>query len=133
MCGLPVWLVIAKWYCSFTYLIQLRACQLSCSSQPVLTLWPRRTGNFLNGSVVGKAGFRYPQHNGLVFETQFWPNFVNTPAFPQCVLRPGQTYRNLWSLRFFNATGAAAPAGAPEQAPAAAAAPSPEPGQNPTA
>ena len=74
--------------------------------------------------MAGKAGFRYPQHGGLVFETQDWPNFVNTPAFPQCVLRPGQTYRNLWTLRFFNATSrAAAPAAAPDQAPALAAAP----------
>ena len=94
---------------------------------------PRCTGNFLKGSVVGKAGFRYQQHGGLVFETQFWPNFVNTPAFPQCVLRPGQTYRNLWSLRFFNATSAAGPAAAPDLAPAAAAAPGPDPAKMPTA
>lgn len=95
---------------------------------------PRCAGNFLNGSVVGKAGFRYPQHGGLVFETQFWPNFVNTPAFPQCVLRPGQTYRNLWTLRFFNATSStAAPAAAPNQAPAPAAAPAPGPGRLPAA
>ena len=54
-------------------LVRLHGCQvfISCA------------GNFLNGSVVGKAGFRYPERGGLVFETQNWPNFVNTPAFPQ--------------------------------------------------
>jgi len=48
------------------------------------------------------------------------------------ILHAGQTYRNLWTLRFFNATLAAAPAPAstaeaPAAAPAAAPAPHPNP------
>ncbi|MBL8550455.1 MAG: galactose mutarotase [Hyphomonadaceae bacterium] len=50
------------------------------------------SGNFLDGSIVGKAGRRYALRSGLCLETQHYPNSPNRPDFPSTVLRPGQTY-----------------------------------------
>ena len=53
------------------------------------------TGNFLNGSVVGKEGRPYAKHAGVCLETQVFPNSPNQESFPNCVLRPGETYRHV--------------------------------------
>jgi aldose 1-epimerase len=58
------------------------------------------TGNFLDGSFVGKAGARYARHTGFCLETQHFPDAPNQPAFPSVVLRPDQTYRTSTSYRF---------------------------------
>lgn len=50
------------------------------------------SGNFLDGSVVGKAGRRYQHRAGFCLETQHFPDSPNHAAFPSTVLRPGQTY-----------------------------------------
>jgi len=68
------------------------------SDQPGVQLY---TGNFLNGSVVGKRGRRYQQHTGLCLETQRFPNAVNVPAWrEQVVLEPGQVYAHHMIYRF---------------------------------
>jgi aldose 1-epimerase len=52
------------------------------------------TGNFLDGSLTGKAA-TYVQNAALCLETQKFPNAINVPAWrDQVVLRPGQTYRH---------------------------------------
>ena len=51
------------------------------------------TGNFLDGSVVGKGGKAYERRSGFCLETQHFPDSPNQPSFPSTVLRPGQTYR----------------------------------------
>ena len=38
--------------------------------------------------------------------TQGWPDAANLYWFPQCVLRPGQTYRQRTVWRFYTADGA---------------------------
>jgi aldose 1-epimerase len=48
-------------------------------------------GNFLKG-VKGKGGKPYNLRSGFCLETQHYPNSVNTPSFPNTVLKPGQTY-----------------------------------------
>ena len=58
------------------------------------------SGNFLDGSFVGKAGARYARHTGFCLETQHFPDAPNQPAFPSVVLRPDQTYRTSTSYRF---------------------------------
>ena len=58
------------------------------------------SGNFLNGSLIGKGGFRYPQHAAICLETQGFPNAINTPSFPSMVLRPGQAYRHVVQYKF---------------------------------
>jgi aldose 1-epimerase len=50
-------------------------------------------GNFLNGA-KGKGGATYAHRSGFCLETQHYPNSVNTPSFPNTVLRPGATYKH---------------------------------------
>lgn len=52
------------------------------------------SGNFLDGTLVGKYGVRYHNHAGLCLETQHFPDSPNQPQFPSAVLGPGQTYRS---------------------------------------
>jgi aldose 1-epimerase len=59
------------------------------------------SGNFLDGSLLGKGGQRYAQHAGLCLETQAFPNAINVPAWQgQVILRPGQVYRHRMLHRF---------------------------------
>jgi aldose 1-epimerase len=58
------------------------------------------SGNFLDGSIVGKSGTRYEKHAGLCLETQHYPDSPNHPEFPSTVLRPGQTFRSTTILKF---------------------------------
>jgi aldose 1-epimerase len=58
------------------------------------------TGNFLDGSVVGKGGVRYGHRAGLCLETQHFPDSPHHPGFPSTVLRPGQLYRTRTVYRF---------------------------------
>jgi aldose 1-epimerase len=50
------------------------------------------TGNFLDGSVVGKGGMKYEKRFGFCLETQHFPDSPNKPEFPSVVLKPGETY-----------------------------------------
>ncbi|MBR1782614.1 MAG: galactose mutarotase [Bacteroidales bacterium] len=50
------------------------------------------TGNFLDGSVVGKKGIAYPFRSAVCLETQHYPDSPNKPQWPSVVLRPGETY-----------------------------------------
>lgn len=59
------------------------------------------SGNFLDGTVTGKAGAAYGKHAGLCLETQGFPDAVNQPGFPSIVLRPPQEYRHVLVYRFF--------------------------------
>ena len=59
------------------------------------------TGNFLDGSVVGKGGAAYQKRSGFCLETQHHPNAVNVPAFPSPVLQPGDTYSHTMVYDFY--------------------------------
>jgi aldose 1-epimerase len=52
------------------------------------------SGNFLDGTIKGKAGHVYGHRSGLVLETQHFPDSPNHPNFPSTILRPGQQYRS---------------------------------------
>ena len=58
------------------------------------------SGNFLDGSDLGKDGVVYEKRSGLCLETQHFPNSPNQPDFPSTVLRPGETYRSTTVYRF---------------------------------
>jgi aldose 1-epimerase len=58
------------------------------------------TGNFLDGTLTGKAGVAYKQHFGFCLETQHFPDAVNHPNFPSIVLQPGKTYKSTTVYRF---------------------------------
>lgn len=50
------------------------------------------SGNFQNGTVVGKHGIAYPKNAAFCLETQKYPNCPNVPAWPSCQLNPGEKY-----------------------------------------
>jgi aldose 1-epimerase len=57
-------------------------------------------GNFIDGSVAGKNGVNYGKRTALCLETEGFPDAPNQPAFPSCVLRPGETYTHVMIHRF---------------------------------
>jgi aldose 1-epimerase len=58
------------------------------------------SGNFLDGSSVGKNGQRYGRRTGFCLETQHFPDSPNQPAFPTVILRPGTELRSHTVYRF---------------------------------
>jgi aldose 1-epimerase len=58
------------------------------------------SGNFLDGSLVGKSGHVYEHRYGFCLETQHYPDSPNEPGFPSTILRPGEEYRSRTVLRF---------------------------------
>jgi len=58
------------------------------------------SGNFLDGSVVGKRKTVYRHRFGLSLETQHFPDSPNHPNFPSTILRPGETYRSTTVYKF---------------------------------
>ncbi len=58
------------------------------------------SGNFLDGSLVGKGGCAYERQCSLCLETQHFPDSPNHPNFPSTVLLPGDTYRSETEWRF---------------------------------
>lgn len=58
------------------------------------------SGNFLDGSNIGKGGRAYPHRGALCLETQHFPDSPHHPEFPSTVLRPGQTFRQTTVFRF---------------------------------
>lgn len=48
----------------------------------------------------GKGGACYGRHSGICFETQFYPNACNEPAFPSCVFQAGEAFDSTTSYQF---------------------------------
>jgi aldose 1-epimerase len=67
------------------------------SAQPGLQFY---SGNFLDGTIVGKGGRIYRQGDAFVLEPQLFPDAPNQPAFPSARLDPGRTYVNRIVYRF---------------------------------
>jgi len=60
------------------------------------------SGNFLDGSLIGKNGVAYEKYAGLCLEPQHFPDAPNHPNFPSTLLRPGEEYRHTSVYRFLN-------------------------------
>ncbi|HEY2963362.1 MAG TPA: aldose epimerase family protein [Pyrinomonadaceae bacterium] len=58
------------------------------------------SGNFLDGSLIGKGGVAYHQYAGLCLEPQHFPDAPNHPNFPSTVLKPGEVYEHVSVYRF---------------------------------
>jgi len=58
------------------------------------------TGNFLDGSQIGKDGNKYVYRSGFCLETQYYPDSPNHPDFPSTVLRPGEEYKHRTVFKF---------------------------------
>jgi aldose 1-epimerase len=67
------------------------------STEPGLQFY---SGNFLNGSNVGKGGWVYQFRNGFCMEPQHYPDSPNQPNFPSAVLKPGQVFHSTIIYRF---------------------------------
>ncbi|GGJ53459.1 aldose epimerase family protein [Deinococcus roseus] len=61
------------------------------TTEPGMQLY---SGNFLDGSVTGKNGRCYQQHDGVCLETQHFPDSPNQPQFPSTVLQPETTFHS---------------------------------------
>ena len=57
------------------------------------------SGNFIVKE-DGKGGACYTKRTGICFETQFFPNSVNIPSFPSCVLKAGEDFRSTTIYKF---------------------------------
>ncbi|MCC7042970.1 MAG: galactose mutarotase [Acidobacteria bacterium] len=58
------------------------------------------TGNFLDGSQVGKGGHAYQRRSGFCLETQHFPDSPNQLSFPDTILRPGRRFASTTVFRF---------------------------------
>lgn len=58
------------------------------------------SGNFLDGSTIGKGGLAYPHRSALCLETENFPDAPNQPHFPSPVLQPGKTYTHTMIYKF---------------------------------
>ncbi|MBC8233767.1 galactose mutarotase [bacterium] len=58
------------------------------------------SGNFLDGSLVGKGGVVYKKHFGFCLESQHFPDSPNQPDFPTTILRPGERYTQTTIYKF---------------------------------
>lgn len=58
------------------------------------------SGNFLDGSLVGKDGRAYHKYAGLCLEPQHFPDAPNHSNFPSTILRAGEEYKEVTVLRF---------------------------------
>lgn len=81
------------------------ACVRDPASGRVLELFTQEpgvqfySGNFLDGSLEGK-GKTYAHRSGFCLEPQHFPDSPNQPAFPNTILRPGETYATESRFRF---------------------------------
>lgn len=72
----------------------------------VMTLWSSKpglqfySGNFLDGTTIGKNHHIYRQGDAFALEPQLFPDTPNHPSFGSARLAPGETYRNIIVYRF---------------------------------
>lgn len=58
------------------------------------------SGNFLDGSNVGKKNIPYTHRFALCLETEHYPDSPNRPEFPSVVLNPGEEYKTTTVTKF---------------------------------
>jgi len=67
------------------------------TDQPGMQLY---TGNYLDGSDIGKGGKIYERRTAFCFETQHFPDSPNHADFPSTELKPGEEYRHTCIYKF---------------------------------
>ena len=71
---------------------------LECfTTEPAVQVY---TGNFLTGKIIGKRGNPYKYRNGMCLETQHYPDSPHHPAFPNTLLKPGETLKSTTIYKF---------------------------------
>lgn len=58
------------------------------------------TGNYLDGTDIGKGGIAYQYRTAVCLESHHWPDSPNRPDWPSVVLEPGETYRSECIYKF---------------------------------
>ena len=58
------------------------------------------TGNFLDGTKIGKNGNPLIKNAGFCLETQYYPNTPNMSEFPQCTFDAGEKFKSCTVFRF---------------------------------
>jgi aldose 1-epimerase len=58
------------------------------------------TGNYLDGSAIGKGAKAYTKRAGFCLETQHYPDSPNKPSFPSTILEPSQKFTSLTVHKF---------------------------------
>jgi aldose 1-epimerase len=75
------------------------------ASGRVLEVWTTEpgmqfySGNFLAGTFAGKNEIAYARHSAFAFEAQKYPDSVNHPHFPTCIVKPGEKYHQVTEYR----------------------------------
>lgn len=59
-------------------------------------------GNYLSPSEVGKGNFPYDKRYGVCFESQYYPNAMNIPEWPQPIAKAGQEVHSTTVFKFLN-------------------------------
>ncbi|MHC4213892.1 MAG: aldose epimerase family protein [Planctomycetota bacterium] len=59
------------------------------------------SGNFLDGTNVGKGGKVYKHRYGFCLETQHFPDSPNKRHFPPAILKPGDIYSHITAYKFY--------------------------------
>ena len=67
------------------------------STEPGLQFY---TGNFLDGKITGKGGWKYEFRDAFCMEPQHYPDSPNHPQFPTVALKPGEVYKNTIIFKF---------------------------------
>jgi aldose 1-epimerase len=67
------------------------------SDQPGIQFY---SGNFMDGSLIGKHGKRIEYRNGIALEPQHFPDSPNQPKYPNTILSPGEKYSNTIIYKF---------------------------------
>ncbi|MBV9923411.1 MAG: galactose mutarotase [Acidobacteria bacterium] len=67
------------------------------TTEPGMQLY---TGNYLDGTDIGKGGKPYKYRYGFCLETQHFPDSPNRPAFPTTTLRRGAQFRSTTVYKF---------------------------------
>ncbi len=58
------------------------------------------TGNYLSERTMGRGGKPFTKNGAFCLETQHYPDSPNHPDFPNCILRPGETYKSQTVYKF---------------------------------
>lgn len=58
------------------------------------------SGNFLDGTDIGKQGKKYTFRTAFCLEAQHFPDSPNQPLFPSTVLKPGEVYNQKTIYKF---------------------------------
>ncbi len=86
--------------------LELAATVLEPQSRRQLEIWTTEpgvqfyTGNFLDGSIIGKGNKPYGKRSAFCLETQHYPDSPNQEGFPETILEPGEVYQTTTVYKF---------------------------------